>query len=145
MSRIKNKWSRLLTVFAVFCVAGAACLARPIETWTPELKTTFTSTIHSAAVDKLDVLFMIDNSASMGDKQALLAQAVPDMINRLVSPNCLDAMGNTIGPSTNGQCTTGKVEFPPVHDMHLGIVSEQVVQAGFGDPRPKLTNHALSA
>jgi hypothetical protein len=34
-------------------------------------------------VRKLDLLFMIDNSASMGDKQALLAGAVPDMLQRL--------------------------------------------------------------
>jgi hypothetical protein len=92
--------------------------------------TPFTSTLRSEAVDKLDVLFMIDNSTSMGDKQALLAQAVPDMISRLVSPDCVDTTGKTIGPSTNGQCTTGKLEFPPVHDMHLGIVSSSLGARG---------------
>jgi hypothetical protein len=83
-----------------------------------------------SVVDKLDLLFMIDNSTSMGDKQALLAQAVPDMIARLVSPNCIDATGNILGTSTpvNGvaQCATGSLEFPPVHDMHLGIVTSSL-------------------
>src|SRR5215469_1729303 len=47
--------------------------------------------------DKIDLLFMIDNSSSMGDKQALLALAVPDLVSRLVSPNCLDATGHPTG------------------------------------------------
>src|ERR1700690_696826 len=126
MNRSLKERTALLRAIAGFAVVGAACLTRPVETWQPSLKTTFTSVIHSQSVDKLDLLFMIDNSASMGDKQALLAQAVPDMINRLVSPNCVDAMGKTIGPSTAAKCTTGKLEFPPVHDMHLGIITSSL-------------------
>jgi hypothetical protein len=78
------------------------------------------------SVGKVDLLFMIDNSSSMGDKQALLAQAVPDMINRLVSPNCVDGRGNTLGPSSNGSCASGQLEFPPVNDMHVGIVTSSL-------------------
>src|ERR1700690_2665049 len=115
MNRSLKERTALLRAIAVFGVVGAAFLTPPVETWQPSLKTTFTSVIHSQAVDKLDLLFMIDNSASMGDKQALLAQGVPDMINRLVTPNCIDAMGNPLGPSTGGQCANGKLEFPPVH------------------------------
>ena len=37
-------------------------------------------------VQKVDILFDIDNSASMGDKQAYLAQAIPDLLTRLVTP-----------------------------------------------------------
>jgi hypothetical protein len=62
----------------------------------------------------------------MGDKQAYLAQAVPVLLTRLVQPNCLDANGNVVGSSDNqghGTCATGSVEFPPVHDMHVGLVS----------------------
>jgi hypothetical protein len=70
-----------------------------------------------APVGKLDVLFMIDNSASMGDKQALLQAAVPEMIGRLVNPNCVDTQGNVVGTSQNGQCAQGHIEFQPVHDM----------------------------
>jgi hypothetical protein len=56
---------------------------------------------------KLDVLFMIDNSASMGDKQALLASAVPDMLERLAV----------------------------VADMHVGIVTSSLGGRG-GDQCP---------
>ena len=48
---------------------------RPRRFTTPLLKT----------ADKVDLLFDIDNSASMGDKQAYLAQAIPDLITRLVT------------------------------------------------------------
>ena len=130
MNRNVARLLMYLGPLVAFGVPGAACLTRPVETWQPTLVTPFTSTLRSEAVDKLDVLFMIDNSASMGDKQALLAQAVPDMISRLVSPNCVDTKGNTIGPSTDGHCTAGKLEFPPVHDMHLGIVSSSLGARG---------------
>jgi hypothetical protein len=74
------------------------------------------------------LLFSIDDSQSMGDKQAYLQQAIPDLIDRLVNPNCLDANGNYLSPSQNdGQCPAGgQVEFPPVHDMHIGIVSSSL-------------------
>jgi hypothetical protein len=78
--------------------------------------------------NKVDLLFDIDNSASMGDKQAYLAQAIPDLITRLVTPNCVDSGGNATGVVADvaGNCTTGTVEFTPVHDMHIGIVTSSL-------------------
>jgi hypothetical protein len=85
------------------------------------------SKIHMSGVDKLDLLFMIDNSPSMGDKQAFLAQAVPDMITRLVTPNCVDSAGHILGRTDeNGQCGLGRPEFPPVQDMHIGVVTSSL-------------------
>ncbi len=93
-------------------------------------------------VSKLDLLFMIDNSSSMGDKQALLAQAVPDMLQRLVNPNCVDAQGNVVGPSQGGQCAQGHIEFQPVADMHIGIVSSSLGGRGSDECDPAGTNPA---
>jgi hypothetical protein len=88
------------------------------------------SVIRQNALDKVDLLFMIDNSASMGDKQKLLAAAVPDLITRLVQPNCIDNIGNVVGQSDSmGNCsaaTGGRPEFPAVHDMHIGIVTSSL-------------------
>src|SRR5579883_378024 len=53
--------------------------------------------LRAGAVSKIDLLFMIDNSSTMSDKQSLLAQAVPDMMARLVTPNCVDAGGHVVG------------------------------------------------
>jgi hypothetical protein len=82
----------------------------------------------TAPVQRLDLLFMIDNSESMGDKQVLLADAVPDMLERLVTPNCVDANGYPNGAvvDANGACAQGSPEFAPIHDMHIGIVSSSL-------------------
>jgi hypothetical protein len=80
------------------------------------------------SVDKVDLLFDIDNSSSMGDKQEYLAQAIPDLVARLVTPNCVDGTGAPTGvvADLNGHCATGTVEFPPVRDMHIGIVTSSL-------------------
>jgi hypothetical protein len=107
--------------------AAASCLTRPVTNASPDTNTNFTKVVHNEAIDKVDILFVIDNSASMGDKQEYLAQAVPDLVTRLVTPNCVDPVSGTVyGPSDaqgNGTCAQGKVEFPPVHDMHVGVLS----------------------
>jgi hypothetical protein len=99
--------------------------------------------LHNQAIDKVDLLFMIDNSASMGDKQALLAQAIPDMIARLVTPNCVDPTGNVLGRSDmNGQCSAGRPEYPAVHDMHIGIVTSSLGGRGGNQCPPDAMNEA---
>jgi hypothetical protein len=120
----------------------AGCLERPAIPGEPTTKTNFTQQVQEQAVNKLDILFSIDNSASMGDKQAYLSAAIPDLIDRLLNPNCVD--DNTLlptGPSTpdgmgNATCPTGsQPEFPSVHDMHIGIVSSSLGPR-LGDQEP---------
>jgi hypothetical protein len=84
-----------------------------------------TSVSANAVSDKIDLLVDIGNAARMGTMQGYLQAAIPDLINRLINPNCIDATTMaTKGPSTNGVCPTGgRLEFPPVHDMHIGVVS----------------------
>src|SRR5262249_55674381 len=113
-------------------LGAGGCLSRPLTHNEPSTKTNFTTVVKQAAGDKVDLLFMIDNSRSMGDKQEHLSEAVPDLVTRLINPNCLDADGNIKGVSKNGDCTAFgstdqvKPEFPPVHDMHVGIVSSSL-------------------
>ena len=111
---------------AVLGLVGG-CLTRPVEASNPITNTNFITSIPQGSIDKVDLLFDIDNSASMGDKQAYLAQAVPALITRLVTPNCVDALGNVTGSaSLSGMCTTGNAEFPPVHNLHIGILSSSL-------------------
>jgi hypothetical protein len=80
-------------------------------------------------INKIDMLFDIDNSASMGDKQQYLVAAIPDLIDGLVNPNCIDnATGTITGKSMQGAgCAAGSApEFPAVKDMHIGIVSSSL-------------------
>src|SRR5207249_479842 len=98
----------------------------------------FTTTVRQQAVDKIDLLFDIDNSASMGDKQEFLKKAIPDLIKRLVQPYCVDQAdaSKIVGTTdTMGNCAAGKPEFPPVHNMHIGVVTSALGPRG-GDACP---------
>ncbi len=117
---------------------GSACLTRPAASNNPSLKTNFTTTVRSQVVDKVDLLFVIDNSQSMGDKQGLLAEAVPDLVKRLVQPLCVDPTtraplssgGTLLQANGDGVCSEGVPEFPAVIDMHIGIVSSALGTPG---------------
>ena len=80
--------------------------------------------------DKIDLLFMIDNSASMADKQAILAEAVPDLVSRLVNPRCVDESGvpsPETPPSATAPCPDGlHREWSAVQDVHIGIISSSL-------------------
>ncbi len=115
-------------------IISTACLTRPIIDENPTTKTNVWETVKRQSIDKVDLLFMIDNSASMGDKQDLLADAVPLLVNRLLAPNCISDADGSPSPSTNGACPAGsKIEFAPVRDMHIGIVSSSLGAGGAPD------------
>ncbi|HEY8078518.1 MAG TPA: hypothetical protein VIF62_30520, partial [Labilithrix sp.] len=113
----------------------------------PTTKDNFTSTISQAQVDKVDLLFAIDNSSSMGDKQAILADAVPLLVEGLLQPKCVDANDKPTGgvadpvkgtKDNHYGCAMGDPEFTPVSDMHIGIVSSSLGTFG-GDVCPDST------
>jgi hypothetical protein len=131
MHRISRASACVVAVgVGVLSIVGGGCLDRPVTNSTPSVTTTFTSALEQTAIDKVDLLFVIDNSASMGDKQTYLSKAVPALITRLVTPNCVDPVtGTNYGPSDsggNGTCAKGTVEFPPVHDMHIGLLTSSL-------------------
>jgi hypothetical protein len=79
---------------------------------------------------KLDVLFVIDNSISMSEKQTVLAQAVPTLVSRLVDPYCIYSDTTTV-PATNGMCPPDSVrEISPVRDMHVGVITSALGHRG---------------
>ncbi|HSQ66066.1 MAG TPA: hypothetical protein VLM85_22745 [Polyangiaceae bacterium] len=140
-------------------VLAVGCLTRPVVSQNPTTKTSFGTQVKQQSIDKIDLLFAIDNSASMGDKQDLLAEAVPVLVGRLLNPNCVDtsntvcttaadcsALGAGAGcdlssgtgqcfvPSNGAACTGNtKQEFPPVHDLHIGIVTSSLGAGGSPD------------
>src|ERR1035438_7351940 len=119
-----------VAALTVLGATGVGCLTRPVEHSNPITKTNFVTSIPQGSIDKVDLLFDIDNSASMGDKQAYLTFAIPDLVARLVTPNCIDPNGVIMGKAAlNGSCAGGASitsEFPPVHNLHIGIVSSSL-------------------
>ena len=75
--------------------------------------------------NKLDVLLVIDNSVSMGDKQAVLEATLPAFVKRLTNPLCVDARRKPVAnqPSAVTEaCITGTREFT-ANDVHVGVIS----------------------
>jgi hypothetical protein len=92
--------------------------------------------VRVSSVDKIDLLFMVDNSASMADKQKVLAKAVPDLVNRLINPACVktEADGKVTRLPKDQQpaapsdpCPAGASrEFSAIKDIHIGVVSSSL-------------------
>jgi len=92
-----------------------------------------TSSFRGTRPSKIDLLFMIDNSSSMADKQNILADAVPNLVDQLIEPRCIDpATGRTVGNAMNGVCIVGERTFEPVKDIHIGVITSSLGNHGAG-------------
>jgi len=147
----RSAWTLLRAGLAGLAVAvgGAAltagCLDRPVAPAVPKTSNIYVDEIRQTAVDKIDLLFMIDNSISMADKQAILADAVPLLVQRLVTPicvrsctkadNCSPAQekdGIPVGGNADatGKCAQGSPEFNPIKDIHVGVITSSLGSHG---------------
>ncbi len=139
------RWLACSTFLTITGAGGAGCLSRPVGKLPPTTKVNFTASISQQAVDKVDLLFAIDNSGSMADKQVILSQAVPRLLEGLLKPRCVDANGAPVGTAVadptgstdnNYSCpANSEPEFKPVSDMHIGVVSSSLGGMG-GDICP---------
>jgi hypothetical protein len=71
--------------------------------------------IASYSIDKIDLLFVVDNSGSMREEQAALRQQFPRLLRALASGD-LDSDGQS--------------DFAPARDVHLGVVSSDMGLVG---------------
>ncbi len=78
---------------------------------------------------QIDLLFMIDNSPSMGDKQAVLSRSAVGLVTRLVNPACVAPDGTSAGAPSgpDAPCPSGtQREFKPVTDIHVGVITSSL-------------------
>lgn len=106
--------SALATAIAVPLVLGA-CMTRDLAPLTPCTTSGVRLDVHQAATDKVDLLFLIDDSGSMEVEQRRLA----DQIERLVT---LLTTGDRDGD--------GAQDFTPVADLQVAIVSSDLGTGG---------------
>jgi hypothetical protein len=112
-------------------VVGSGCLDRPVVAANPTVTARVVDRAKQNKVAKIDLLFMIDNSSSMADKQTILAAVVGDLVGRLVDPVCIDMNGNVVGArQANGGCAVGQPDFDAVKDIHIGIISSSLGSHG---------------
>lgn len=146
-----KRTSTTVSVLALI-VAGSlpiGCLDRPVAAMDPNTSNTYIDLVRQDAIDKVDLLFMIDNSQSMADKQRLLQQAVPDLVKRLVNPSCVqpdpdkeDALlvQETQPTSPDEDCAEGFYrEFRPLRDFHIGVVSSSLGSRGTDMCTPQIS------
>ncbi len=91
--------------------------------------TALTSLVQFGALDKVDLLFVIDNSASMADKQQILGESIGDLINQFANPPCIDT--STFPTEVHDPpahpfdaCPPNLVRsHPPIFDLHVGTIT----------------------
>ncbi len=131
-SRNVRRTGAVITAVAVGLALMAGCLNRPVIEQDPQTSNVFVDQIRQTAIDKIDLLFVIDNSISMADKQQILSIAVPGLVERLVNPDCVqvDAVGDVIArqpAGAGGECPEEwDVEFNPVDDIHIGVITSSL-------------------
>jgi hypothetical protein len=105
----------LIPVLSLVLAAGllGGCLKRKLKPLNPCLVSGVVAEIAVTNIDKVDLLFMVDNSGSMREEQESLREEFPKIISVL-----------TTGMRSNG------MPFPPAKDLHLGVVSSDMGLVG---------------
>jgi hypothetical protein len=81
----------------------------------------------ASSADKVDLLVMVDNSASMADKYSELGRRMPELIKALTDPD-LDA--------------SGKPKTKRVSDLHVGIITSSLGSHGTSACDPATYPHS---
>lgn len=130
----------LLGTLAALVAAG--CLQRPVGEAQPDTYNSFVTKLRLTKVEKIDVLMMVDNSLSMADKQKVMAAAVPQLLRRLTSPDCVSSTDPNAAPisqdNPSDPCESGyEREFSPVKDIHIGVVTSSLGDFGGDACKPE--------
>lgn len=110
---------------------SSGCLDRPVEPLSPNTSNVFVKAVRTSAIDKIDLVFMIDNSISMADKQKVLEAAVPNLLRRLIDPDCVDENDAPVGENADGTCPDGtKRQFTAVNNIHIATITSALGSHG---------------
>ena len=120
MSKRITTW----TIVAALCLAAGGCLDDPLMelgAWDPLLEDCATTAFLGTKLlvkqeIKVDILVVVDNSMSMAEEQANLAENFPQLIRSVLDPE--------VDPWTG-------LAPHPVRDIHIGIISTDMGTAGY--------------
>jgi hypothetical protein len=111
----RTKRARLLLPGVILTLVAGGCIEREGRPVNPCTQVTVAQTIQVNNVDKVDLLFMVDNSNSMTEEQASLAAEFPDMIQILTS-----------GDFNLDDDNDDEDDFEPVRDLNVGIITSDM-------------------
>ena len=98
-------------------LTSAGCLDRELKPLNPCLVEGVNIEVSIDKIDKVDLLFMVDDSQSMQQEQQALSQQFKNIITVL----------------TTGKRGNGKPDFTPAKDLHLAVISSDMGLPGIGD------------
>ncbi len=110
---------RTFTHWTPLALAGTlvlGCIDRPTAVVEPRTQSALIFDLINNAIDKVDLLVVVDNSNSMRDNQSNIAAQLRPMIESLTSP-----------PDRDGD---GRPDYPAVRDLHVGVVSTDLGTPG---------------
>ena len=120
---MKIRFAFLLMVVGLIATVSS-CTQRSLNALNP---CTINGVVQNVPVNPqraLDLLIVIDDSPSMRDEQAKLAEQVPRLVNLLL----------TGGEDTDGSTPVG--EFPAIESLHVGIITPDL---GYSTVSPHAT------
>ncbi len=124
----------LVTPLLVAAVSAAGCLAPELKELNPCLVSGVIADVDVKKVEKVDLLFVLDNSGSMKEEQEKLRQEMPRMITILTTGD--------LNPDDNGGIPEENKDFPAAKDLHLAVVTTDMGLPGVKqsiDPEGKCT------
>ncbi len=121
VARVTRHAALVGSVLLAAGVATTGCLDRELRPLVPCVSQGFVESVQQNAVDKVDLLFMVDNSGSMSEEQASLGSELPRLVTVLTTG---DRTGN--GASSD--------DFAPVKNLHVGVVTCDMGVGGFNVP-----------
>ena len=104
-----------LLILIVSAISGAGCLAPDLKELNPCLVSGVIDEVDVKKLERVDLLFVIDNSGSMQEEQAKLRKELPRMIKILTSGD--------LDPDDNGGVLEENKDFPAAKDLHLAVVT----------------------
>jgi hypothetical protein len=115
------------TLFVAAWLVASGCIDRDLKPINPCTQSGIVERVRVNNVDKVDLLFMIDNSGSMSEEQASLAMQIPRLVRVLATGDRnpdVDADGDGT-PNDIGD------DFPAVRSLQIGVVSSDMGVGGF--------------
>ncbi|MBK8170628.1 MAG: hypothetical protein IPK60_09835 [Sandaracinaceae bacterium] len=113
-TRSKPALTGLVALALTGSLALTGCLDRQLTPIKSCVTEGFIATLEQNTAKEVDVLFVVDNSGSMGAEQTSLRRELPNLVETLAT-----------GRRSNGP------EFPPVADLHVAVVTTDL-GIGFG-------------
>jgi hypothetical protein len=117
ISRGRSQVSVMFVAVAVGAVLLGGCMNRKLKPLNPCLVSGVVAEIAVTNIDKVDMLFMVDNSNSMKEEQQRLRSQ----------------FGHLVKVLTSGDRGDGSPPFPAVRDLHLGVVSSDMGLSGIDE------------